>query len=92
MAPEVIRRRAVVQGHVQGVFFRDSARERAEAHGVAGWITNRPDGDVEVVLEGAPDAVDRVIRFLGTGPPQAQVQRLDVSEEQPRGLSGFEVR
>jgi acylphosphatase len=92
MAASTVRRRVVVHGRVQGVFFRDTARERARAHGVAGWICNRGDGGVEAVLEGAPEAVERLIRFLETGPPRAQVERIDVSDEQPEGLTGFTVR
>jgi acylphosphatase len=88
----MVRRRVVVHGRVQGVFFRDSARERAHAHGVAGWVQNRSDGTVEAVLEGEPEAVDRVVRFLETGPPRADVERVEVSEETPEGLSGFSVR
>jgi acylphosphatase len=88
----MVRRRVVVHGRVQGVFFRDSARERAAAHGVAGWVANRPDGAVEAVLEGEPEAVDRVVRFLETGPPSAHVERVETSDEAPEGLSGFSVR
>lgn len=88
----MVRRRVVVHGRVQGVFFRDSTRERARAHGVAGWVANRADGAVEAVLEGEPDAVDRVVRFLETGPPHAQVDRVETSDEAPEGLSGFSVR
>ncbi len=77
---------------MQGVFFRDSARQRATAHGVAGWIANRPDGSVEAVLEGPPDAVERVVRFMRTAPPQASVERAQVEAEEPEGLTGFEVR
>ncbi|HET7051117.1 MAG TPA: acylphosphatase [Solirubrobacteraceae bacterium] len=87
-----IRRRAIVHGRVQGVFFRDSTRQRANAHGVAGWVSNRSDGAVEAVLEGPPEAVDRVLRFLETGPPHAAVDRVDVSDEEPEGLTGFSVR
>ena len=82
----------LVHGRVQGVFFRDSARERAKAHGVAGWVCNRSDGAVEAVLEGPAEAVDRVVGFFETGPPQASVERLTVEEQPPEGLSGFEVR
>jgi acylphosphatase len=92
MAEDTVRRRVVVHGRVQGVFFRDSARERARAHGVAGWIRNRGDGAVEAVLEGPTEAVDRIVRFCETGPPRAQVDRVEVSEEAPEGLSGFSVR
>ncbi len=88
----LVRRRVIVKGRVQGVFFRDSLRQRAQAHGVAGWAANRSDGAVEAVLEGPPEAVDRVIRFMETGPPHAEVSRLEVSEEESEGLSGFEIR
>jgi acylphosphatase len=92
MDADRIRRRVVVHGRVQGVFFRDSARERARAHGVSGWVRNRSDGAVEAVLEGPAEAVDRVVRFLETGPPRAEVMDVEVSEEEPEGLSGFEIR
>jgi acylphosphatase len=92
MESERVRRRVVVHGRVQGVFFRDSVRERAQAHGVHGWVSNRSDGAVEAVLEGEPDAVERVERFLRTGPSQADVKEVDVSDEEPEGASGFEVR
>jgi acylphosphatase len=88
----MVRRRVVVHGRVQGVIFRDSTRERATAHGVAGWVANRPDGSLEAVLEGDQDAVDRVVRFLETGPPRAEVDRVETSDESPEGLSGFSVR
>ncbi len=92
MAEDVIRRRVTVEGRVQGVFFRDSTRDHAERHGVAGWVSNRPDGGVEVVLEGARDRVEQVLRFLESGPPRASVERVDVQDEEPEGLSGFQVR
>jgi acylphosphatase len=92
MADDLVRRRVVVQGRVQGVFFRDSMRERANAHGVAGWVCNRPDGAVEAVLEGPREAVGRVVRFAETGPPRASVADVQVTEEEPEGLSAFEIR
>ena len=92
MAANLVRRRVVVHGTVQGVFFRDSTRQRARAHGVSGWARNRADGAVEAVLEGPPEAVERVLRFMETGPPQAQVSGIEVSDEQPEGLNGFEIR
>jgi acylphosphatase len=51
-----------------------------------------PDGSVEAVLEGEPEAVERVVRFLQTGPPHADVERIDVGEEEPEGESGFSIR
>ncbi len=92
MNDQRVRRRVIVRGRVQGVFFRDSVRERARAHGVAGWVCNRSDGALEAVLEGKPDAVERVVRFCLTGPSRAEVTDADVSEEHPEGLSGFQIR
>jgi acylphosphatase len=92
VSDETVRRRVIVRGRVQGVFFRDSTRERARAHGVSGWVCNRDDGAVEAVLEGSPEAVDCVVRFVETGPPHASVEHVDVEDERPEGLSGFEVR
>ena len=79
-------------GRVQGVFFRDSLRQRAQSHRVAGWVTNRSDGAVEAVFEGKPDDVERLVQFAKSGPRQAEVESVDVSEEEPEGLTGFEVR
>ena len=59
----MIRRRVVVHGHVQGVFFRETARRRGLSAGVSGWIRNRPDGTVEAVLEGERDAVERLVDY-----------------------------
>jgi acylphosphatase len=92
MDSEVIRRRVVAHGEVQGVFFRDSVRERANAQGVSGWVRNRSDGAVEAVLEGEPDAVERVLQFYESGPPEARVEDIEMEDEEPEGLSGFEVR
>jgi acylphosphatase len=88
----VIRRRAVVHGNVQGVFFRDSARREAEKVGVAGWIANNSDGTVEAVFEGDDDQVEAMLGFCREGPGRADVERVEVSEEEPEGLDGFSVR
>jgi acylphosphatase len=87
----VIRRRVIVHGHVQGVFFRDSVRGMAQQRGVNGWVANRPDGTVEAVFEGDPAAVERLIELCRDGPRGAQVESVDVHEEEPEGLSGFAV-
>lgn len=92
MPADRIRRTVTVTGRVQGVFFRESVRQRALAHGVSGWVRNRSDGAVEGVLEGARDDVELVVRFFETGPPQASVESVDVLGEEPEGLSGFEIR
>lgn len=86
------RRRVVVQGHVQGVFFRETTRRRALSAGVAGWVRNTPEGCVEAVFEGERDAVDRLVTFAREGPRGARVDWVDVVSEEPEGLEGFDVR
>ena len=88
----MIRRRVVVHGNVQGVFFRDSTEKEANSKGVAGWVRNRDDGAVEAVFEGDADAVDALVSFCESGPSRADVERVDVDEEEPEGLDGFSVR
>ena len=88
----MIRRRVVVHGQVQGVFFRDSTRRLAQQRGVAGWVTNRWDGTVEAVFEGEEDAVERLVAFCREGPRGAQVESVEVAEEEPERLEGFQVR
>jgi acylphosphatase len=87
-----VRKRVRAHGRVQGVFFRDSVRRAAAAAGVAGWAVNRPDGTVEAVFEGDAPAVERLVELCRGGPGHADVERLDVEEEPPEGLRGFEVR
>ena len=89
---EQARRRVVVRGNVQGVFFRDSCRQRARSRGVAGWVTNRPDGAVEAVFEGDAGAVQAMVEWCGQGPRGADVESVDESTEEPEGLSGFDIR
>jgi acylphosphatase len=92
VSDQSIRRRVTISGRVQGVFFRDSLRRHAESRGVAGWAHNRSDGAVEAVFEGRPEDVERMIEFAKTGPRQAEVDRVDVRDEDPEGLTYFEIR
>jgi acylphosphatase len=92
MSPETVRKHLVVSGRVQGVFYRDSTREAAENEGVAGWAENRPDGAVEIVLEGPAPAVEAVVGFCRLGPVSARVDAVDERDETPEGLHGFEIR
>jgi acylphosphatase len=89
--PEPAARRVVVHGTVQGVFFREATRRRAESRGVRGWVRNNEDGTVEALFEGDPEAVDAMVRFVHEGPGAAQVKHVDVEEAQPEGLDGFRV-
>lgn len=88
---EVVRRRVIVEGRVQGVFFRASLERVAREHGVSGSARNRDDGSVEAILEGPLDAVGEVVAFCSQGPEGADVSGVEVSAEQPEGLKGFET-
>jgi len=82
----------LVSGRVQGVWFRESCRDEAQLAGVGGWVRNLGDGRVEVVVEGSPAAVDRVVAWCHQGPRRARVDRVEVVDEAPVGESGFRVR
>ncbi len=89
---QVVRRRVLVSGRVQGVFFRDSCRRKAEELAVSGWVRNRSDGTVEAVFEGDPGAVAAMVGWCRAGPPRARVDSVEVSDEEPLGETGFRVR
>ncbi|ANP51292.1 acylphosphatase [Streptomyces griseochromogenes] len=80
-----------VTGQVQGVFYRDTCRRLAEERGVAGWVRNLRNGDVEAVFEGHPDGVVAMARWAAEGPPAARVTHCTGVAEEPEGLSGFRV-
>jgi acylphosphatase len=82
----------VVSGRVQGVFFRDSTRRRAETAGVGGWVRNTAEGAVEAVFEGERQAVEEMVEFSRRGPSRAEVASVEVVDEEPEGLKGFEIR
>ena len=65
--------RFLVSGRVQGVFYRASTREQAQRLGLTGHARNLPDGRVEVIAHGAPEALDALERWLWQGPPAARV-------------------
>lgn len=79
-----------MRGLVQGVGFRVAVARRA--FGVAGWARNLPDGGVEVVLEGEPEAVARVEAFVREGPRGARVDEVEAADEEPGRTAGFRVR
>jgi acylphosphatase len=87
----VIRRRVIVHGSVQGVFFRDTTRRMARSRGLGGWVRNTPDGTVEAVFEGEGDAVESMVRWSRDGPRGAVVERVEVTDEEPEGLAEFRI-
>lgn len=88
----MLRRRMIVHGHVQGVFFRAECRREAVGRGLAGWVRNRRDSAVEAVFEGSEEELTEMEAWMRHGPPSARVDRVEVSEEPPEGLDGFEIR
>lgn len=85
-------RRIRVYGRVQGVFFRNWTADKARALGVRGWIRNRLDGSVELVAYGEDVAVEALVAACRTGPPAAEVERIEVEIAEVAGPpSGFRV-
>jgi acylphosphatase len=83
---DIVRAHIRVSGRVQGVFFRQTtAREAEQIGGVTGWVRNRADGDVEAVIEGEREQVDRLIAWCHHGPPASRVDNVSVSWEEPTG-------
>jgi acylphosphatase len=89
----VIRRRLVVTGRVQGVFYRTWFGEQAAALGLDGWVRNRADGSVEAAIQGPSEAVKEMVMLAHQGSPAARVERVAVSDDAPaETLSGFAQR
>jgi acylphosphatase len=87
----IIRRRVVIRGRVQGVFFRDTCRREARFRGVTGWVRNAEDGSVEAAFEGEPADVEAMINWSRRGPEGAEVTAVEVVEEPPEGETRFRV-
>ena len=88
-----IRKRAIVEGRVQMVFFRYSTCQEADRLGVKGWVLNRPEGGVELVAEGPKESVDALIKWCRKGPPNAKVSKVKVAEESYSGeFDSFDTR
>jgi acylphosphatase len=86
---EVKRAHVRISGAVQGVGFRYEARDRARSLGLAGFVTNLPDGTVEGAFEGPSERVESMLEWCRSGPGGAEVADLEVDWEEPRGEMGF---
>jgi acylphosphatase len=76
-----IRAHVLVEGRVQGVFFRYETQRTARQHSLTGWVKNLPDGRVEAVFEGEEDAVEMAVQWCHQGPPHAMVTKVTVTRE-----------
>ena len=89
----MITRRYLVEGRVQGVFFRASTQAEALRLGLLGWVRNLPDGRVEVLAAGSPAAQQALAAWLAIGPPRARVERVTVAADASMAAcGGFEIR
>lgn len=81
-----------ISGRVQGVFFRASTKELADALGLSGFVRNEPDESVYVEAEGGEEAIEKLVAWCHSGPPTARVATVETSEGNAIGFKGFEVR
>ena len=81
-----------IHGEVQGVWYRAWSAETARVLGLRGWVRNRRDGTVEMLVHGEPDAVERMIACCREGPPAARVARIEVEDTTEQAPAGFEKR
>jgi len=87
------RLRLVIRGRVQGVWYRASAADRAGELGLTGWVSNHPDGAVELVAEGGREALDRLLEWCREGSPLARVSQVEIERSAPSGeFQAFHVR
>jgi len=89
---DTIRAHLIIEGRVQGVFFRDSTRREAIELGLCGWVKNRFDGSVEVVAEGPREKVETLVAWCHHGPPIARVTRVhEIKEDYTGEFDSFRV-
>ena len=89
-----VTRHLRIAGRVQGVGYRDALRAEAQVNGINGWVRNRRDGTVEALVQGSPEAVEKILAWAKRGPPAARVTDVNASttqSEHDRPCSGFEL-
>jgi len=87
-----IRAHLIIEGRVQGVWFRDSTRTEAIRLGLVGWVKNRFDGSVEVVAEGPREKVEQLTAWCHQGPPAARVTRVhEIKEDSTGEFNSFRI-
>jgi acylphosphatase len=89
-----VTRHLRIAGRVQGVGYRDALRAEAQVNGINGWVRNRRDGTVEALVQGSPEAVEKILAWAKRGPPAARVTDVSAAaaqSEHERPYSGFEL-
>jgi acylphosphatase len=92
MTGSSVRKRVLVSGRVQGVWYRGAMQSEARSLGLVGWVKNLPDGRVEAVVQGTTESVSEILRWCETGPPAASVSSVDSRDEPVSELTDFDVR
>lgn len=82
----------IISGKVQGVFFRDSTRQKAHELNITGWVRNTDDGNVEVIACGTPESMQKFQQWLGQGPERARVDKIVEETLRPQGFDAFTIR
>jgi acylphosphatase len=77
---EIVRRSLLIKGKVQGVWYRKSTKDKADELGLTGWVKNNPDGTVSAEVQGDSGMIDEFVHWCGSGPPNALVSSVDVTE------------
>jgi acylphosphatase len=80
-----------VSGKVQGVFYRQSTKEKARAIGVTGTVSNLPDGRVQIIATGLTPQLDQLVEWCRTGPPKAVVTGIEVADTPLRHFDQFAI-
>lgn len=89
----MVARQLLISGRVQGVFYRASTQQKAQALGLRGWVRNLPDGRVAAFVQGGEVEVRALIAWCHEGPPMAAVDEVEVRDvEVDESLTGFVVR
>ena len=81
----------LIKGKVQGVFYRATAKEVADEIGLTGWVKNTKAGDVEAIISGTQDQVDRYTKWCWKGPRMAQVTEVIVTPSPETGFKEFSI-
>lgn len=89
---DTARAHVMIEGRVQGVYYRANTRETATELGLDGWVRNLPDGRVEAVFEGPREDVVAAVSWCHEGSPAAEVENVEAEYETPTGIEGFEIR